>query len=67
MERVMRWNVAKDMLDRAIAPMSIPMILVSGALTKIGHPDWGLAWAAGLCALPIMAGLLRRQSHSAGS
>jgi hypothetical protein len=62
----MKWNVA-NMLDRAIASMPIFMILVAGALTKIGHPDWGLAWVAGLCALLIMADLLdsRRQNRAA--
>jgi len=57
-ERVMGWNVAK-MVDRAVAPMPILMILIAGALTKAGHPDWGLAWIAGLSAAPIMADLLK--------
>jgi hypothetical protein len=52
----MRWNVA-NMVERAIAAMPILMILVSGALTKTGYPNWGLAWIAGICALLIMADL----------
>jgi hypothetical protein len=58
MERVMRWNFA-SMLDRAIIPMPVPLILVAGALAKTGHPDLGLAWATGLCALLVMADLLK--------
>jgi hypothetical protein len=53
-ERVMRWNVT-NMIERAIA--SMPILMVSGALTKTGYPSWGLAWIAGICALLITADL----------
>jgi hypothetical protein len=59
----MRWNVA-SVLDRASVPMPIPMILIAGAFTKIGHPDWGLAWAAGFLALLVMADLLRSHAQA---
>jgi len=60
----MRWNV-KNLIDSTIASMPIFMILIAGGLTKVGYPNWGLAWIVGLCALLIMADLLssRRQNQ----
>ena len=62
----MKWNIA-NMIERAIAPMPVLMILIAGALTKTGHPGWGLAWIAGLCALPLVADLVgsRRRNQAA--
>jgi hypothetical protein len=63
-EAVMRLNMA-NMLDRAVASMPIFMIMVAGALTKMGYFSWGLAWIAGLCAPAIIADLLNsRQNHA---
>ena len=52
----MRWNV-ENLIDRATASMPVFMILIAGTLTKVGHPDWGLAWIAGLSALLVVADL----------
>jgi hypothetical protein len=62
--RLMRWNFA-DMLDRAIAPMPVFMILVAGGLTKIGYFNCGMACTTGLCALLIRADLLTRRRNQA--
>ena len=47
----------KHLIDRAMVSMPVTMILIAGTLTKTGHPDWGLAWIAGLSALLLAADL----------
>ncbi len=47
----------KNLFDRGVASMPVCMILIAGTLTKVGYPEWGLAWIAGLCAPLIFADL----------
>ena len=54
----MRW-IVENPIDRIVASMPVCMILIAGTLTKVGYPDWGLVWIAGLCAPLIVADLLK--------